>query len=245
MKIKPAVLITWPLHNDYPVCRWNLERFQEYFDGIYIALSNHHVENQDLSNFIRAKLPFCHFVEFERTRPDWRDDAVNVLLDTIPSDTKYVLFMEQDFLIHDKTFFDKVFAEEYPFIFYQEDQRIHPAFAVVRKDIIDHTSRDFSVSPPGDHFFKFFGELPFGMNIEDLGVHKKEDYYHMAGLSQNYINFKYEEPFFHSVNFLYFNWKSSQFPDQHPFFGQMQLQIDNKYGHAAHHTFLDRFFPQI
>ncbi|PWU04804.1 MAG: hypothetical protein C5B43_04160 [Verrucomicrobia bacterium] len=242
--IKPSCLLVWPLHLDFPVCRWNLERFQDYFNGIYIGFSQHHIENQDLSNFIRSKLPFAHFVEIIRTRDDWRDDAVNCLLDVMPKDG-YVCFLEQDFLIKDKTFFEKVFRKEHPFMFYQEDQRIHPAFSVVRRDLVDKTSRNFAVCPPGDHFYQFFNELPFGINIEDLDVHKREDYYHMAGLSQNYMNYTYEEPFFHPNNFLYYNYKSLQFPNQHPLFNSLQQGIERKYGHPEHHAFLNNFFPEI
>ncbi len=241
--IKPACLIVWPLHIDFPVCRWNLERFKDYFSSIWIALSNHHVPDRDLSNFIRSKLPFANFVEVVRTRDDWRDDAVNNLLDNLGNDVSHICFMEQDFLIKDNTFFEKVFKDDLPFIRYQEDKRIHPAFAVVRKDLVDKTSKDFSVSPPGDHFYKFFNELSFGVNIEDLGVAKKEDYYHMAGLSQNYMNFIYGEPFFKPINFLYYNYKSMQFKFQHPYFYQLEAQIEKTYGHSLH-TFLDNFFPK-
>lgn len=241
--IRPTVLLTWPLHLDFPICRWNLERFQDYFDSIYIAFSNHHVENQDLSNFIRDRLPFAHFVEVKRTRDDWRDDAVNCLLDSA-GEKEYFCFMEQDFLIKDKTFFEKVFAEPHDFIFYQEDTRIHPAFACVKGELVQKTSRNFAVCPPGDHFYKFFQELPFGINIEDLDVHRKVDYYHMAGLSQNYQNFKYEEPFYHPINFLYYNWQSLQFSNQHPLFLSMQQEIERKYGHTQNHTFLGQFFPE-
>lgn len=239
--IKPTALITWPLHLDFPVCRWNLERFKDKFDGIYIALSDHHVENQDLSNFFRSKMPFANFIEPKRTRDDWRDDAVNNLLDVVKSE--YVLFLEQDFLMADG-FLDKVLAEPHDFAFYQEDKRIHPAFALVKRSLIDKTSRDFSAQPPGDHFYKFFNELPTGVNIEELGAMKKIDYYHMAGLSQNYRNFTYGDPFYHPINFLYYNYMNLKFPDQHPLFYQLELQIEKTYGHAPIHTFLNNFFPK-
>jgi len=240
--IKPACLITWPLHLDYPVCRYNLERFKDYFSSIWIAFSNHHQEI-DLSNFIRAQLPFANFVEVERTRDDWRDDSVNTLVDKTQNE-RYLLFLEQDFLIKDHTFFDKVFKEDLDFICYKEEGRTHPSFALVKRELVDKTSKCFAVSLPGDHFYKFFQELPEGVNIDTLGVINKEDYYHMAGLSQNYQCFKYGDPFFHPNNFLYFNWKSLQLPvKKHPLFNGIEQSIENTYGHCPKHIFLNKFFP--
>lgn len=239
--IKPAALITWPRHIDYPVCRYNLERFKDYFSSIWIAFSEHH-RDSDLSAYVRAQLPFCNFVDVVREREDWRDDAVNSMLDKTTNE-EYILFLEQDFLIKDTSFFDRVFKDDLPFIFYQERDRIHPAFACVKREWIDKTSKDFAVNPPGDHFYKFFQELPFGVTVEALDVKIKEDYYHMAGLSHNYINFQYEEPFFMPNNFLYYNYKSLKFIKQHPQFQIMQEAIETKYGHPHSHVFLNNFFP--
>lgn len=239
---KPAVILVWPTHLDYPVCRWNLERFNKYFSSVWIAWSNHYTE-VDLGNFVKSKLEFCNSIDVVRSRDDWRDDAVNNALDKIKTDDP-ILFLEQDFLIKDDSFFEKVLSSDAPYLFYQEDQRIHPAFALVNRDLIEKTSRDFAVNPPGDHFYKFFNELPQGVNIEELGAHNKEDYYHMAGLSQNYRNFTYDEPFFKPNNFLYYNYKSISFPRQHPGFSQMEIAVERKYGHPPHHTFLDNFFPK-
>lgn len=241
--MKPAVVMVHPRHLDYPVSRWNLERFQDYFDGIYVGFSDHHVENQDLTNFLRDKMPFVHFVEVIRTGDDWRNDAVNCILKEV--DSEYILFMEQDFLIHDSTFFEKVLKDDRDFIYFKEDARIHPAFACVKRELIEKTSKDFSATPPGDHFYKFFDELPEGVNIDTLGVEKRVDYYHMNGLSQNYQCFRYADPFYSPANFLYYNFKSLQFPDQHPLFNQIQQQIERMYGHSPKHSFLDKFFPEV
>ena len=239
---KPACLIVWPRHIDYPVARYNLARFKDNFSSIWIAFSEHHREI-DLSNFIRAELPFANFVDVVRTREDWRDDAVNNLLDKTENE-EYILFLEQDFLIKDQTFFDKVFAEPHDFIYYKEEDRIHPAFSCVKRELVDKTSKCFAVSLPGDHFFKFFNELPEGINIETLGVKNREDYYHMAGLSHNYINFQFGDPFFHPNNFLFYNYKSLQLPvKKHPLFDSIEHNIENTFGHCPKHVFLNKFFP--
>lgn len=239
--MKPNCLVVWPTHLDYPVFRHNLNRFQKYFSSVWIAFSRNDREI-NLSNFVRASLPFCHFAEDPRNKYDWRDSAVNEALRQITTDEP-ICFIEQDFLIKDETFFEKVFENEHDFIYYQEGSRIHPAFAVVKRELVEKTSKDFSVYPPGDHFYKFFSELPKGENITDLGVVNKVDFYHMAGLSHNYTNFEYGDPFYHPANFIYYNYKNLQFPNQHPLFKALQQRIENVYGHSEHHVFLDNFFP--
>lgn len=245
--IKPAVILTWDISTDCPVARWNLTRFKDYFNSIYIAFSDHHA-GHDLSNFIRNKLPFCKFIEPKRKRDDWRDDAVNNAIDEVPDSVTHVLFLEQDFLIKDHTFFDRVLNDDkLNFLCYIEGKRIHPAFAVVKKELIDKTNRDFSATPPGDHFHQFFKELEIftdKTNLESLGVKHKEDYFHMQGTNQNYVNFKYGEPFFAGINFLYWNWKNLQFPNQHVYFYKTEFEIESKFGHTKHHSFLDKFFPE-
>lgn len=238
--IKPALLLVWPRHLDYPVCRWNLERFKDYFSSVWIAFSEHHRE-KDLSNFIKDKLPFCNFVDVVRTGSDWREDAVNQLLDKVQEE--YVIFFEQDFLIGSNKFFDTVLSEPRDFVYYKEGERVHPAFALIKTELVKKTDRQFAAKFPDDHFDHFFRQIPNGVNIEDLGLVKREDFYHMNGLSQNYQNFLYDDPFYNPANFLYFNWKSLQFPNQHPEFLGLQQSIENKFGHTPKHTFMDNFFP--
>lgn len=250
--IKPTVLLVWPRHIDFPVARWNLERFQKYFDGIFIGFSEHHINNQDLTNFLITSMPFAKFIDVERSQfGDWRNDAINQLL-RFAKDSSHILFLEQDFLIKDDSFFEKILGSDNDFTYYQEIERVHPAFALVSKDLINMTSKDFTPYPPGDHFFKFFSEIinatkPFdiGININDLGVEYKNDYFHLQGLTQNYMNFRFGEPFFRPQNFLYYNWRSSQFPIQHPLFKAIQQQIELQYGHPQKHTFLNNFFPHF
>ena len=240
--MKPIVCLVWPKHCDYPVFRYNMKRFKDYFQDIFIGFTYHYQE-EDYSNFIRADLD-AKFIDIKHGQDqDWRDEGINQLLDLMPP-TEHVLFIEQDFLIKDGTFFDKLFKEDHDFIYYMEGSRIHPAFALVKRDLIERTSRDFSAVHPKDHFGKFFDELGLltqGQNIEDLGVVFKEDFYHMAGLTQNYQCFKYQDPFFRPNTFFYFNHKSSLLPHQSPFVETMRKI--NQFDRPKQHEFLDNFFP--
>jgi hypothetical protein len=197
----------------------------------------------DYSNFIRADLPFATFIDATIDEGgDWRDCAVNQLLD-IMEPTEHVLFLEQDFLIKDKSFFRRLFKEDHDFLYYLERERIHPAFAVVRRDLIEKTRRDFSATPDKDHFGHFFEEISALATGEDIDnwVKWKEDYYHMQGLTQNYKCFQYQDPFFRPQTFFYFNYKSSLLPNQSPFYATMKKI--NKLERPDTHDFLDNFFP--
>lgn len=244
LHMKPILLVISPLHLDYPLFRYNVKRFEKYFASIWIGLSNHHI-GITYENFIRKELPFAHFVDIKHTGSDWRNDGVNEILDQIKTNEP-IAFMEQDFLIKDDTFFEKVFKDNYRFLYFMEGDRIHPAFAVVKRDLIEASSRDFSAHPPEtDHFGKFFSELTTGINIEELGVKNKEDFFHLNGLSQNYMSFRNADPLYQPEQFLYYNFKCIQLPvENHPQFIQTELMIKKKYGHPESHEFLDKFFPK-
>lgn len=241
--MKPILLVVWPLHLDFPMFRYNLARFGKYFASVWIALSNHYQE-VDYSNFIRAVLPQAYFVEVKHTNSDWRDDAINETLDLIKTNEP-ICFIEQDFFMREG-FFDKVFKDDHDFIYFTEGDRIHPAFAVVKRELIEKTHRNFSAQPEKDHFGYFFDELPPGTHIDELGVENKKDYYHMAGLSQNYMSFKYGEPLYRPVQFLYYNWHclNLEIKNQPQFF-QIEKAIENKLGHPKEHEFLNNLFPEI
>lgn len=240
--MKPILLTTWPIHLDYPLFRYNVERFRKYYASIWIAFSNHY-QQVDYRNFIRAQMPYAHFVDVKHEGIDWRNDAINETLNLIETDEP-ICFIEQDFLIKDG-FFEKVFKDEYNFLYFTEGKRVHPAFAVVKRKLIEETSRNFSAMPPaGDHFSQFFEELTTtGIYIEELGVKNKEDYYHLNGLSQNYVHFTNDIPFYRAEDFLRYNFNCLSLPvETHPQFLQIEKSIEAKHGHPDH-PFLDKFFP--
>lgn len=243
--MKPDVLVVHPLHLIYPLWQYNMVRYKEYFRSLTITFSNHHME-RDYSNFIRQQLPFANAVEYKGDKPDWRNGAVNAGLDTMPEDG-HVLFMEQDFLFTE-TFLQKVLKDTYKFIYFTEGERVHPAFALVERKLVNSTNRDFSAYPDTDnkdHFGRFFDELTTGINIDELGVKSRIDYFHLNGLSQNYMSYKNDQPFYNKNDFLTYNNNCRYLPiDNHAEFYQIELAIDRKYSHPETHPFLDRFFPK-
>lgn len=241
--MKPDILVVWPLHLDFPLFRWNMVKYKDCFRSLTIVFSNHYQE-KDYSNFIRVNLPFAKFVEYQGDKADWRNGAVNAGLDSIP-DNGSILFMEQDFFWNE-TFLDKVLKDKYKFLYFTEGERIHSAFAIVDRKLIDKTSRDFSAYPDTDnkdHFGRFFDELTTGININELGVRNRIDYYHLNGLSQNYMNYKNDQPFYNKDDFLTYNNLCRYLPiENHPEFYQIELAIRMKHGYPQTHPFLDKFF---
>lgn len=254
--IKPTVILTWPIHIDFPLFRYNLERFKDYFENVVITFSNIN-QQESYRSYIVKDLPFATFVGNTGDKKDWRDDAVNLALDKAPSASWY-LFMEQDFLIRDVRFFEVVLntPHEYNFVYFKEDTRIHPGFVLVNGDLVRKTSRDFAANPPAwDHFGKFFrelGDLTEGVDIETLGLRAKVDYYHLAGLTQNYACFKNNQPFYKPDEFLTYNMETLELM-QHQYvtlpenFMKMCLEISVKEGVGSSlegkNEFIRDFFP--
>lgn len=240
--IFPDILVTWPLHLDFPLFRFKMLRYQEYFRSLTIVLSNHHQE-KDYSNFIRVALPTAKFVEYKGSDPDWRNGTVNAGLDVMPKDG-HVLFLEQDFFWTD-TFLEKVLNDHHDVIYFTEGTRVHPAFSLIKREIVDKTHRDFSAYPDlfGDHFGRFFSELVLGKNITELGSIKDVDFWHMNGLSQEYMNYKNDTPFYNKADFTFYNHECRYLPiENHPEFYQIEYAIDRKYGHPGTNH-LQKFFP--
>lgn len=264
--ITPDILVVQPLHLDFPLWRCNMVKYKDYFRSLTIVFSNHYQE-KDYSNFIRVQLPFAKFVEYKGDKADWRNGAVNAGLDSMP-DNGYVLFMEQDFFWKDEKFLKTVFSINEIFgmppinvITFSEDRRTHPAFAVVKREIVNKTRRDFSAVPPqGDHFHNFFNDIFLGepgkrlynlsggtnYTLSEMSkiITYKEDYYHLNGLSQNYHNYKLGELFYQEDQFLAYNDNCRYLPiENHPEFYQIELAIRMKFGKGDEEGFIKNFFP--
>lgn len=245
--IKPAALITWPCHVDFPLFRHNLNRYRHFFKDIFIAFTN---EAQPINYraWIMNNLPFVQFTKPLHQKTDWRDDTVNSLL-TLDTTADYYIFLEQDFLVDNETFWDKILTSDEPFIYYEEGGRIHPAFSIVKRDLVNKTSLNFAANPPGyDHFGKFFQEIKAmtpGKDIRDFGLKERENFYHIAGLTQNYYCVDNDQPLYKPDEFLAYNILSIVLPYQNPNFYNREFKIAEKYGYSDNETFLSKFFPKV
>lgn len=245
--IRPAVFITWPVHADYPLFRFNLHKNRQYFQDIFIAFTEHNI-GQDYKRLIIQDLPFVKFVTPLQIKSDWRDDALTTMLSRATDATHY-LFLEQDFLVKSYRFYENILNTDNDFVYFKEGDRIHPAFCLIKREIVDKTSRDFMAYPDEgmDHFGKFFKEITElikGKEIREFGFKNKDDFYHMNSLTQNYHCFNLGQPLYKEKEFLSYNLNSMLVPHQIPQFYLKQLEISEKYGIKDKETFLTSFFPE-
>jgi hypothetical protein len=248
--IKPDVIVTQPTQVDFPIFRYNMKKYREYFNKIIISLFKG-AEDPNYTAFFKWSMKdMATILETPQEGGDWRNNTVNDMLNN--SEADYVLFLEQDFLVRDRRLWEIVLngVMDFNVITYDEGGRTHPAFALVPRELVDRTSKDFSANPHAgyDHFGKFFKELlPLSSNgdLTDLGLKKRDDFYHMAGLTNNYQRILENQPIYQELDFLAYNHYTRDLPiDFPPGFKEQAEQIENKYGHGAIYSVMEYFFPK-
>ena len=244
-------LLCTPYHMDYPWFRHNLPQWKKYFNKVYIALTQDTM-SPNLGQWI-VNCPEYKNVKWVRTpkksNEDWRNLSVRDMLINF-SKAPYVLFLEQDFLIKDKSFFDKIFQalDNYNWVYYREVDRIHPAFSLIRRDLLDKTCLDFSAHPPHDHFGEVFRELELivdkKVELRELGFKDKEDFYHLEGYTNNYWVHQLKQPFYKPEEFLAFNALCQELPMIIiPEFVNLMKEIEDRHGRGDDKGFIKHFFP--
>lgn len=189
--MKTDLVIVWPDNLDFPLWRKWLFKNENLFENIIIYFNP---QNRDwnLLPFLASDrvFPYKSILLKGETKPgDWRNNAVNECLKYVKSE--WVWFTEQDFFV-DKGFFHTIYRgmEKADAIGFKENNRFHPACLFVKKSLIDKTTKDFSAKPPQyDHFGKFSQEIHDLGKVETLKRLKLEkdfDFFHHAGLSDNY-----------------------------------------------------------
>lgn len=246
--IQPDILTVFPRHLDYPLFRLRMRQWKDYFGKIFVGMTKKSFY-EDNAPFLREAMPYA-FMDFaqETFRKDWRDEAVNSLLEQ--SVSEWVCFLEPDFLTTEH-FWQTVLrnVQHSDCIYYMEGTRIHPAFCLVKKELVMKTSKNFSAEPPQyDHFGRFFHELmqtvqmPF--NLPEMDLVDRFDYFHMGGLSQNYYNHVLGIPLYKPYEFLTYNVCSTELPIKvFPSFRLTEEEIKKK--HGEHHiSFIEAFFQE-
>jgi len=248
--MKPDLIVIWPWHVDFPLFRWMLPKISSSFERMIIVFSKG-LPSYDFRKFIIDNLRGFNFLI--STRPekekDWRNDALLYGLEDSVSDS--VLFIEQDFLVKEpKYFFEKVikFSDQFHFIGYKEGDRIHPAFCLIKKFLIDNTSKNFSVIPSKyDHFGLFFNEVLEQARFTDitrLELENGKDFYHMAGLTQNYHCYNQAQPFYKPDEFLTYNHYVQQVDvPKNEYFMAESKKIEGSFGKRENEK-IKSFFPK-
>lgn len=193
--IKPDIILTQPTDIDSPYFRNHIRHNRDLYNEIYICFSEHYFGETKYMSFIQDSMhrdrvtfflpqPCNHGIE------DWRNIAVKKCLEH--SKAEYVLFLEQDFIIRNNSFLSSVLNTNPEVLGFIEDstKRIHPAFFLVQRSILNKTSCNFAAQPPDwDHFGAVGDELKLSTKVttlEDLGFNNPIDWEHISGLTYNY-----------------------------------------------------------
>lgn len=201
--MKADLILSWPIHLDYPLYRKFLHDNRNKFSKVIIVFTQMNAED-DYRSWIKNEMSKDDIIlinnDLVSAKDDWRNIAVNKALTY--SDAKWVWFTEQDFspkqgfwewLEHDMSENDVLGIDV--------DGRLHPACLFVRREVINYTSKNFGVVPDKfDHFGVFQEDLEkIGAKIEFL---LKDTYFHMSGLSQNlYLLQSGQQPNYDIFNF--------------------------------------------
>lgn len=249
--ICPTLVLTLPAHVDFPLFRYRLEQWQHYFQDVFIAFANTNQPEVYVDWFKEHYPKVVTFVPVHLEGTDWRDNAVSSILDVAQwnKQTTHYLFIEPDILIKDDSFWGTVLKHDQNFIYYMEGDRIHPAFALVKKELVQKTSQDFAAYPDVglDHFGKFFTEvsaMTSGVDLRVLGLKEREDYYHMAGNTQNFSCYKNNEPFYKPDEFLAYNYLCNNLDIPMPEgFRKLAKNIEVEKGRGDTEGVIKNFFP--
>ncbi len=211
MTIKPDVIVVQPDNVDFAMWRSQMAKHRELFNKLIVCFSpsNYRI---NIKGFVSTELSkidatILDYRVSTKTH-DWRSIAVNACLNT--STSERVLFLEQDFICSDG-FLDEILVVKSPLIGFKENQervgRLHPAFILVERGLVENTCRNFSAAPPKfDHFGLVSEELEAQVvphYLEDLVPGRYE---HLNGLTHNYALLMLgKEPNFRRERFKEYN----------------------------------------
>lgn len=191
------------------------------FGKVIICLTDMSIRDPDYRLYLKESLSRYGIIFLDIPRAesgqDWRNEAIDRALKV--SDGDYVLFTEQDFLPTDnETFWSMVdcdLDDEKEVITVLQGDRWHPCFLLVKRDLLEKTSKDFGVVTDRlDHFGKFQQELE---EINPKLSFIQNCWHHMNGLSQNlYLLQAGENPNYNPKEFKKYCEKCLELPDLHP-----------------------------
>lgn len=202
------LIVVQPDNLLFPV--WNswLESYHLLFNEIHIAIHKKNIDGWCFTDDIKENLLKIKNVRIhepqEDITTDWRNRAVNYCIDQ--SSGERLLFMEQDFFIKKEKLI-RALSSKKDVVFVSVNGRIHPCFLLVKRSVVNGTSKNFSASPPDyDHFGLFTREIMHPVysweSIDD-------GWFHMAGLTQNYTLVEMEQAPNHDlVNLCAYNKES-------------------------------------
>lgn len=246
-----ALLVTWPIHVDYPLFRAQTVRDKNVYSQRIASFSNHH-EKLDLQDFLNAHLQSDGFDTVPAREikgdMDWRTHAI-INGFSVMRNAEYILFTEQDFFITKKCI-DTIISsqiEQYDCVVYQEGERLHPAFFCIKRELFDYISLDFApVKDMHDHFYIIAKQVQSynWTSLHKLGFSEQQDFYHMRGLTDNYARLNKSLPLVREDEFIIYNQFCSRLAEQNsPFiynyYSAVQRTNGRDYSEHWFYKFLD------
>jgi len=189
---KPDVLLTWPSGCDYPLCRFQVQFFRNYFEQVIISTYDH--GEPDFREFLKTAMKKTAFVDLGHDDVHWRERCIIAGLEKSKSD--WILFTEQDFFWKGDHFLEMVLAETInsDVIGIKQGNRLHPCFLLVKRSTLEKTTKEFGVQGQDkDHFQKVSEQLlNIGKfkDIRDIGLFEGIDWYHFSSMTWNIFRIK-------------------------------------------------------
>lgn len=155
LMIKPDVIVTWPTNCDYPHWRKMVGERKSAFNKIIIA-RHEQPGYPDFTDFICTTLNGVvdhNFAVEVVSGADWRDQAINAALQF--SDSEWIWFTEQDYMPSDYWFekLEEGIFDDKEAVGFMDNGRMHPCSLLIKRSLLDRTSKDFAAAPPAyDHF---------------------------------------------------------------------------------------------
>ena len=183
----PDLILTNPVHIDYPLFRKFIKDSRKRFNKAIIVFTDMNVPDLDYRQHIRKtmaedKVTFLKCLPAEANE-DWRNKAIKMALTVSTSD--WICFMEQDFIVKEGFFEDMEALSQRVDVFgYYQDERLHPCCIYIKRALLDKTCKNFSPIPDiSDHFSRIQRDLEKKDILIGVIPHRIAD--HMNGLSQN------------------------------------------------------------
>lgn len=207
--VKPDLILTNPYGIEHPFWRAQMYQYQNLFNKIIVAFYQDN-RKYDYREFIKSALP-SHVIFLDAgviNKGDWRNVCVNMALPFAYS--PWTLFLEQDFVPNDG-FYEELFGRvenDWDVAAFadtvrttslqggtgrwQHGVRIHPAFTLVRRELIEKTKKDFGAHPEPevdrDHFGVFADDLyALKPRFFDLDEQMPGKWKHYASYYYNYM----------------------------------------------------------
>ena len=243
------LLMQWSIFCDYPIFRMHMKRyFEKRFNKILFYPSNHN-RDHSFRPFLEKVIDDKHWLKPEPinwTEPgiDWRQSETIPLIEA--SDSEWIFITEPDFFCKDWDIFLNMVEDEMKtanmigWMNMTNFHYIHPSCFFIKRSMLEKTSKDFRAHPEvggSDHFAtvtrdveKVGGKI---VTLKEMGLIDWEDFFHLGGLTQNYIEMNENPETYDSfvrpeLFYIYNYWSRKADVEQSPEYLTLSKAVERK-----------------